>query len=66
MTFDHEAYVTERLAELELVKSEESLLGWHDTAMNTLEYLHLSPEEAQRLEEGYQRKAMWFMGVGAG
>lgn len=61
-----EAFVTDRLAELEFVKSEGSLIAWHETAMNTLDYLHLSEDQARRLEEGYQRKALWLMGVGAG
>jgi len=59
-------YVAKALLEMTFVKSEESLLGWHDVWMNSVEYLHLSEDEARQLEAAYQRKAGWFMGVGAG
>lgn len=63
---DTAAYVANALLEMTLVKSEEALLGWHEAWMNTVEYLHLTQDEARQLEQAYQRKAGWFMGVGAG
>lgn len=61
---DTTKYVNEALRDIALVKSEEALLGWHELYMNTIEYSHhLSKEEVRRLEEAYQRKAGWFMGV---
>lgn len=59
-------YLAEALRVIELVKSEEALLGWADVWMNSVEYIHLTEEEAREIEEAYQRKAGWFMGVGAG
>jgi len=58
-------YVSDAIAELDLVKSDGSLLAWHESRMNTTEYLHLSEDQARKLEDGYQRKAAWLMGVGA-
>ena len=63
---DTTKYVAEALKELELVKSEEALMGWHDANMATIEYTYeLSPEEARQLEQAYQQKAAWLWGVGA-
>jgi hypothetical protein len=63
---DTTKYVAEALAELELVKSEASLMGWHDANMATIEYTYeLSPEEVRQLEQAYQQKAAWLWGVGA-
>lgn len=59
-------YLAEALREIEFVKSEEALLGWVDLWMNTIEYIGLTHEEALELEQAYQRKAGWFMGVLAG
>lgn len=63
---DTAKYVAEALLEMSFVKSEEALLGWHDVWMNSIDYLHLTEAEARQLEQAYQRKAGWFMGVGAG
>lgn len=63
---DSAKYVLEALRDVALVKTEEALLGWHDLYMNTVEYLALSEDEARQLERAYQKKAGWFMGVGAG
>lgn len=64
---DTAKYVNEALLAIALVKSEESLLGWHELFMNTIEYSHhLSKDQVQQLEAAYQKKAGWFMGVGAG
>lgn len=60
---DTAAYVAEALKDIALVKSEPSLMGWHDLYMNSLEYLQLTEGEARQLEDAYQRKAGWFMGV---
>lgn len=53
----------EALKDIELVKSEAALMGWHDLYFTSLEYLHLSEAEARQLEEAYQNKAAWFWGV---
>lgn len=63
---DAAKYVSDALAELELVKREGSLVAWHENRMNTSDYLHLPEDEARKLEDGYQRKAAWLMGIGAG
>jgi hypothetical protein len=63
---DTAAYLAEALNEIARVTSEASLMGWHDCWCNSLEYLQLTDDEARQLEDAYQRKAGWFMGVGAG
>ena len=64
---DTKKYVAEALAELELVKSEGSLVAWHDTWCNSVEYtFQLEPGEVLTLENAYMKKVAWFSGVGAG
>lgn len=63
---DTAAYLAEALKDIAFVKSEASLLGWHDLYFTSLDYLHLDKEGARQLEEAYQRKAAWLVGVGAG
>lgn len=63
---DTSKFMQEALKDIELVKSEAALMGWHDLYFTSLEYLHLSEAEAKTLEEAYQNKAAWFWGVGAG
>jgi hypothetical protein len=62
---DTTKFMQEALREIEFVKSEPSLMGWHDLYFTSLEYLHLSPEDARKLEQAYQQKAAWLWGVGA-
>lgn len=58
-------YVAEALKELELVKSEASLMGWHDANMASTEYAYeLTPEEARQLEDAFDRKMAQFMPAG--
>jgi hypothetical protein len=63
---DTAKFMQEALRDIEMVKSEPALMGWHDLYFTSLEYLHLSADEAKKLEEAYQNKAAWFWGVGAG
>jgi hypothetical protein len=51
---------------MDLVKTEADLLAWHEAHMNTLDYLHLTEDDARELEDLYQRRAGRFMGVLAG
>lgn len=62
---DTAAYLAQALKELELVKTGEALMGWHDLYFTSFEYLRLTEEEAQQLERAYQDKASWLWGVGA-
>lgn len=58
-------YVEQALAELDLVKSEASLMGWSDTWCNSIEYAQqLSAAQVRRLEEGFDRKLVQFMPAG--
>lgn len=59
----HLAQATVAMAE---VKTEQQLIQWQDTWMNSADYLALAEDDARELEQVYQRKAGWFMGVGAG
>ena len=63
---DTAAYLAEALKDIARVTSEASLLGWHDLYFTSLEYLQLTEDQARQLEDAYQRKAGWFMGVNAG
>lgn len=57
--------VTQALAEIELVKSEQSLLGWADTYTNSIEYAYeMTPEQVRTLEDAYDRKLRHFMPAG--
>lgn len=58
-------YLAQALREIELVKSEEALMGWHDLFFTSLEYLQLTEDENQQLERAYHDKAAWLWGVGA-
>ena len=62
---DHSKFIAEALRDIELVKSEASLMGWHDLYFGSIEYLHLPAEDARKLEQAYQAKAAWLWGVGA-
>jgi hypothetical protein len=62
---DTAKYVADALKELELVKSEAALMGWHDANMATTEYAYeLTPQEARTLEDAYDRKMTQFMPAG--
>ena len=58
-------YLSQALKEIELVRTEEALMGWHDLYFTSFEYLHLTEDEARQLERAYQDKAAWLWGVGA-
>lgn len=62
---DTTKFMQEALRDIELVKSEAALGGWHDLYFTSLEYLHLTAEQARQLEQAYQAKAAWLWGVGA-
>jgi hypothetical protein len=62
---DTTKFMQEALRDIEMVKSEAALMGWHDLYFTSLEYLHLSQDEARELEQAYQEKAAWLWGVGA-
>lgn len=62
---DTTKYMQEALRDIEFVKSEAALSGWHDLYFTSLEYLHLTAEQARQLEQAYQAKAAWLWGVGA-
>ena len=62
---DTAKYVAEALHNLELVKSESSLMGWADLYTNSEEYAYeLTPEEVRQLENAYDRKLRQFMPAG--
>jgi len=62
---DTAAYMAEALAELELMKSEASLLGWADVWTGSTEYAYeLTPEQIRTLEDAYDRKLRKFMPAG--
>lgn len=62
---DTAKYVEQGLAELELVKSEQSLLGWADVYTNSVEYAYeLSEYQVRQLEDAYDRKLRQFMPAG--
>ena len=57
--------VAQALAELELVKSEASLMGWADLYTNSVEYAYeMTPEQVRTLEDAYDRKLRQFMPAG--
>jgi hypothetical protein len=59
--------VSQALAELELVTSEQSLLGWSDIWTNSVEYAYeMTPEQVRTLEDAYDRKLRQFMPAGLG
>lgn len=60
-------YLAQALKEIELVKTQEALMGWHDLYFTSFEYLRLTEEEAQQLELAYQDRDewLWLWGVGA-
>lgn len=62
---DTAEFLAQALRDIELVKSEASLMGWHDLYFTSLEYLHLTEDQARKLERAYQDKAVWLWGVGA-
>lgn len=62
---DTNKYVAEALRNLELVKSESSLMGWADLYTNSEEYAYeLTTEEVRQLENAYDRKLRQFMPAG--
>jgi len=62
---DTAKYVEEALRELELVQSENSLGGWADAHLNTVEYAYeLTPAQVRTLEDAYDRKLRQFMPAG--
>ena len=62
---DTAKYVAQALAELDLVKSEASLMGWADTYTNSVEYAYeLTEQEVRKLEDAYDRKLRQFMPAG--
>lgn len=62
---DTKAYVAQALKDIELVKSEASLLGWADLYTNSTEYAYeLTPEQVRTLEDAYDRKLRKFMPAG--
>ncbi len=62
---DPAKYVEQALAELELVKSEQSLAGWADSWTNSTEYAYeLSEHQVHQLEDAYDRKLRQFMPAG--
>jgi hypothetical protein len=66
MTFDASKYVTDALAALEKVETEQQLVLWDGDWCNSHDYLQLPESAVCRLEEAYQRKLAWFYGIGAG
>lgn len=59
--------VSQALAELELVTTEPSLMGWADTYTNSVEYAYeMTPEQVRTLEDAYDRKLRQFMPAGLG
>lgn len=54
-------FVHEALRDLALVKSETTLRGWHDLYFGNFEYLHISKEDAMKLEKAYQQKDASFL-----
>ena len=63
---DSKKHLSEAIVAMGEVKTESQLVQWHDNWMNSADYLSLDEEDARQLEQAYQRKAGWFMGVGAG
>ena len=63
---DSKRHVAQAKLAMAEVKTERQLVEWHDQWMNSAEYLALAEDDARELEQTYQRKAGWFMGVGAG
>lgn len=62
---DTAKYVEQALAELELVNSEASLMGWSDTWCNSIEYAQqLSMDQVKKLEDGFERKLVQVMPAG--
>jgi hypothetical protein len=62
---DPAKYVEQALAELELVKSQQSLMGWSDKFTNSVEYAYeLSEYQVRQLEDAYDRKLRQFMPAG--
>lgn len=62
---DTAKYVAQALAELELVKSEGSLVAWADVYTNSVEYAYeLTEKEVRALEDGYDAKLRQFMPAG--
>lgn len=60
-------YVEQALTELDLVKSEQSLMGWADLYTNSVEYAYeMTPAEVRTLEDAYDRKLRKFMPAGLG
>ena len=59
--------VSQALAELELVTTEQSLSGWSDIWTNGEEYAYeMTPEQVRTLEDAYDRKLRQFMPAGLG
>lgn len=63
---DSAKHLKEATAAILEVKTEHQLGVWEDQWMSTLDYLHLSDEDARELERLYQKRAGRFMGVLAG
>lgn len=63
---DSAKHLKEAAAAMLEVKTEHQLGDWHEIWMNTLDYLHLSDDDARELERLYQKRAGRFMGVLAG
>lgn len=62
---DTATIVSQALAELELVTSEQSLMGWADLYTNSVEYAYeMTPEQVRTLEDAYDRKLRQFMPAG--
>jgi hypothetical protein len=59
--------VAQALVELDLVRSEQSLMGWADLYTNSIEYAYeMTPEQVRALEDAYDRKLRQFMPAGLG
>ena len=62
---DTTKYVEQALRELDLVKSEDSLMGWNDVWCGSTEYLFvLSPAQVRQIEDAFHEKLRQFMPAG--
>lgn len=61
---DTAEFLAQALRDIEFVKSEASLMGWHDLYFTSLEYLHMTKVEAKRLDDAFHSKLAQFMPAG--